>query len=154
MVLNLDLAQSLLDFAGVPAPKEMQGRSWRPLLSGQPTAWRQSWFYEYFAENQKSTPVPDITAVRTTDAKLICYRGHPQWNELFDLQADPYEMRNLYHDPAAAALKARMLREHDRLAGEVAYVVPEFVDRPPNWGQPGSLAGTSGEPAPAPPDSP
>jgi arylsulfatase A-like enzyme len=154
MVLNLDLAQSLLDLAGVPAPKEMQGRSWRPLLRGQPTAWRQSWFYEYFAENQKSTPVPDITAVRTTDAKLICYRGHPQWNELFDLQADPYEMRNLYHDPAAAALKARMLREHDRLAGEVAYVVPEFVDRPPNWGQPGSLAGTSGEPAPAPPDSP
>ena len=151
MVLNLDLAQTLLDFAGVPAPKAMQGQSWRPLLSGQPTAWRQSWFYEYFAENQKSTPVPDITAVRTTDAKLIWYRGHQQWNELFDLKADPYELRNLYDDPAAAALKTKMLREHERLTREVAYVVPDFVDRPPNWGQPGSLAGTEDEPAPAPP---
>jgi arylsulfatase A-like enzyme len=154
MVLNLDLAQTLLDFAGVPAPQEMQGRSWRPLLKGQPTAWRQSWFYEYFAENQKSSPVPDITAVRTNNAKLIHYRGHPHWNELFDLTADPYEVRNLYHDPAAADLKAKMVREHERLADEVGYVVPAFVDRPPNWGQPGSLAGEDLAPIPKKPNSP
>ena len=71
MVLNLDLAQTLLDFAGVPAPRTMQGRSWRPLLTGDRVRWRQSWFYEYFAENQKNSRVPDITAVRTADAKLI-----------------------------------------------------------------------------------
>ncbi|MEY4385099.1 MAG: hypothetical protein RLY20_382, partial [Verrucomicrobiota bacterium] len=67
MVLNLDLAQTVLDFAGVPAPKEMQGQSWRPLLTGKPESCRQSWFYEYFAENQKGTRIPDITAVRTAD---------------------------------------------------------------------------------------
>ena len=137
MVLNLDLAQTLLDFAGVPAPKEMQGRSWRPLLRGARARWRQSWFYEYFAENQKNSRVPDITAVRTADAKLIQYPGHDDWTELFDLNSDPYETRNLYQDPARASLRARLEAEHDRLADEVGYHVPEYVDRPPWWGKPG-----------------
>jgi arylsulfatase A-like enzyme len=141
MVLNLDLAPTLLDFAGIRAPGTMQGRSWRPLLTGEAVAWRQSWFYAYFTENQKNTRVPDITAVRTVDAKLIKYPGHPAWTELFDLKNDPYETRNLIDDPASAPLRVRMLAEHDRLVREVNFRVPPFVDRPPDWGQPGSLAG-------------
>jgi arylsulfatase A-like enzyme len=146
MVLNLDLAQTVLDFAGVPAPKEMQGQSWRPLLAGKPASWRQSWFYEYFAENQKGTRIPDITAVRTVDSKLIRYRGHSQWNELFDLKGDPYEIHNLYNDPASASLKRKLESEHDRLAKEFGYLVPDFVDRPPNWATPGGLAGDLANP--------
>jgi len=137
MVLNLDLAQSLLDFAGVPASKAMQGRSWRPLLTGERVRWRQSWFYEYFAENQRNSRVPDITAVRTFDAKLIKYPGHDDWTELFDLKRDPYETSNLFLDPNHAALRAKLEAEHDRLASEVGYCVPEYVDRPPWWGKPG-----------------
>lgn len=146
MVLNLDLAPSLLDFAGVKAPKEMQGQSWRTLLSGNDPSWRQSWFYEYFTENQKGTCVPDITAVRTADAKLVKYPGFPAWTELFDLKADPYEIQNRINDPAAAPLKAKLLAEHDRLSKEVGYQVPKFVDRPPHWGKPGSLAGDLSNP--------
>jgi arylsulfatase A-like enzyme len=146
VVLNLDLAPSLLDFAGVQAPGEMQGRSWRTLLTGNDPSWRQSWFYEYFAEDQKGTNVPDITAVRTADAKLIQYPGHKAWTELFDLKADPHEIHNRIDDPAAAPLKAKMLAEHDRLAKEFGYRVPEFVDRPRNWGKPGSLAGDRSQP--------
>ena len=146
MVLNLDLAPSLLDFAGVPAPKEMQGDSWRPLLTGENVPWRQSWFYEYFTENQKGTRVPDITAVRTVDAKLIKYPGFPAWTELFDLKSDPYEIHNLIDDPAAAQLKAKMLTEHERLSKEMGFRVPPFVSRPPNWGKPGSLAGDLSNP--------
>jgi len=137
MVLNLDLAQTLLDFAGVPAPKEMQGRSWRSLLTGERIRWRQSWFYEYFAENQRNSRVPDITAVRTFDAKLIQYPGHDDWTELFDLMSDPYEMVNRFKDPNYVTLRAKMEAEHDRLAGEVGYRVPDYVDRPPWWGKPG-----------------
>ena len=135
MVLNLDLAQTLLDYAGVPAPRTMQGRSWRPLLSGKTDGWRQSWFYEYFAENQKNTRVPDITAVRTSDAKLILYPGHPAWSELFDLKADPFEKTNLFADSAHAALRVRLEAEHARLERELAYCVPDFTDRPPWWGK-------------------
>jgi arylsulfatase A-like enzyme len=137
MVLNLDLAQSLLDLAGVPAPKEMQGQSWKPLLTGEPAAGRQSWFYEYFAENQKNSRVPDITAVRTADAKLSTYSGHAEWTELFDLKADPYELRNLFRDPASAALRERLVAEHAQLIQTVGYRVPEYVDRPEWWGLPG-----------------
>jgi len=137
MVLNLDLAQTLLDFAGVRAPKEMQGRSWRSLLTGERSTWRQSWFYEYFAENQKNSRVPDITAVRTADAKLIKYPGHDEWTELFDLKNDPYETHDLWLDPEHATLRARLEAEHDRLTREVGYRVPEYVDRPPWWGKPG-----------------
>lgn len=137
MVLNLDLAQSLLDLAGLPASKQMQGRSWRPLLTGRPVDARQSWFYEYFAEKQKNSRVPDITAVRTADAKLIKYAGQAEWTELFDLKADPFETRNLYGDPARAALRANLEAEYDRLAKALDYRVPDYVDRPDWWGKPG-----------------
>ena len=137
MVLNLDLAQTLLDYAGVPAPKEMQGRSWRPLLAGAAAGWRQSWFYEYFAEKQKNSRVPDIAAVRTADAKLITYAGHEAWSELFDLKADPYETRNVMGDPAYAALRGHLTAELARLRDEVGYRVPDYVDRPEWWGLPG-----------------
>jgi arylsulfatase A-like enzyme len=90
--------------------------------------------------------VPDITAVRTADAKLVKYPGHKAWTELFDLKADPYEIRNLINDPAAAALNTKMLVEHDRLASQVDFKIRDFVDRPPNWGKPGSLAGDLFEP--------
>lgn len=137
MVLNVDLAPTLLDFAGVPIPQAMQGRSWRPLLTGEAPGWRSSWFYEYFAEKQRNSRVPDITAVRTADAKLIRYPDHPEWTELFDLHADPYETRNLFREAAHAALRARLEQEHDRLAAAVEYRVPDYVDRPEWWDKPG-----------------
>ena len=147
MVLNLDLAPSLLDLAGVAAPNEMQGRSWRPLLEGRPVAWRESWFYEYFAEKQKNSRVPDITAVRTVEAKLIKYPGHDEWTELFDLKADPYEMHNLYRELGSSDLRKTLEAEHDRLAKEVGYRVPDYVDRPDWWGKPG---GPDAQPDPTP----
>ncbi|MDR2849222.1 MAG: sulfatase-like hydrolase/transferase [Verrucomicrobiota bacterium] len=137
MVLNLDLAQTILDFAGVPAPKEMQGQSWRALLDGPAAGWRKSWFYEYFAEKQKSSRVPDITAVRTDDAKLIHYTDHDEWTELFDLANDPFEIRNVYNDPAHAALRERVSAEYARLKQATDYRIPDYVDRPEWWGLPG-----------------
>ena len=65
---------------------------------------------------------------------------------LFDLKADPYEINNLIDDPAAAQLKAKMLAEHARLSKGIGFHVPDFVDRPPNWGKPGSLAGDLSKP--------
>jgi hypothetical protein len=78
-----------------------------------------------------------MTAVRTASAKLIRYPGHDDWTELFDLKSDPYETSNLFNDPNYATLRAKMEAEHDRLASEVGYRVPDYVDRPPWWGKPG-----------------
>jgi len=134
MVLNLDLAPTILDFAGVPIPADMQGQSWRPLAEGKEIPWRKAWLYEYFAERQRNSRVPDIVAVRTDSAKLITYPGHDDWTELFDLTKDPYETKNLYHEPSAANLRAELEAELSRLRQTLGYRVPEYVDRPDWWG--------------------
>lgn len=129
MVLNLDLAPTILDLAGVRVPSEMQGRSWRPLLQGQTNDWRKAFFYEYFYENNYA--IPTILAVRSETAKLVTYPGHDDWTELFDLKADPHEMHNLVSDPAHRDLLMRMQAEFDRQAKAVEFRVPPYADMPP-----------------------
>ena len=123
MVLNLDLAPTFLDLAGVPVPRKMQGRSWAPLVMRKPEGWRTAFFYEYFLE--KAYPgTPNVFAVRTDTAKLIKYPGREDWTELFDLKADPFEMKNLAADPVHAVLLTQMLAEYDRQEKAVAYRTP------------------------------
>ncbi|MBA4062445.1 MAG: hypothetical protein C0501_01825 [Isosphaera sp.] len=143
LVLNVDLAPTLLDLAGVPVPKEMHGKSWRPLLAKDPPRgpFRASFFYEYFREDgpKKGAPAatpggyntPTTTAVRTAAHKLIRYRDRPEWTELFDLAADPYETKNRFAAPALAEVRAALEKEHDRLAKELGYAVPAGVPAEP-----------------------
>jgi len=129
IALNLDLAPTLLDLAGVEIPKTMQGRSWKPLLNGNAAAtanWRTAFFYEYFFE--RNFNIPTVLAVRTDTTKLIKYPGHDDWTELFDLAADPYEIKNLVSDPASKALLAKMQAEFDQQAKAVDFKIPEFAD--------------------------
>jgi len=100
LVLNLDIAPTILDIAGAEPGDVMQGASLQPLLSGQPVPWRQAFLYEYWQENEswKSPRIPrtpSILAVRTPTHKLVTYPDFPNWTQLFDLEADPYEIRNL-----------------------------------------------------------
>lgn len=142
MALNIDLAPTLLDLAGVAVPREIQGRSWLPLLAGKNKEWRQSFLAEYFLENRFAT-TPTIVAVRTTNAKLIKYPGHEEWTELFDLAADPYETKNLISDPAHKDLLGQMTAEFDRQAQAMDYRVPDYADKP---GKPGVLPGKAKQP--------
>jgi arylsulfatase A-like enzyme len=123
LALNIDLAPTLLDFAGVRVPKEMQGRSWRPLLEGKKVKWREAFLYEYFYE--RNYAVPTTLAVRTESAKLIRYPGHDDWTELYDLRADPYETKNLVNDPAHRKLLKQMQAEDDRQTKAVKFRVPD-----------------------------
>ena len=106
MILNIDLAPTFLELAGVEVPKAMQGRSWKPLLEGSAPDWRKEFYYEYFAEKEFGSP--HVRAIRTEQAKLIKYPNHDEWTELFDLAADPYETKNLIVDPAHAELKLKL----------------------------------------------
>jgi len=129
MVLNLDLAPSWLDLAGLPSNPGMQGRSWRPLAEARPVAWRSAFLAQYFRENAFPT-TPTTVAVRTPTAKLIRYPGHDEWTELFNLADDPYETRNLARDPAHAGLFARMNADFDRETTAVGYLIPDYADKP------------------------
>jgi arylsulfatase A-like enzyme len=129
MVLNIDLAPTFLELAGVAVPREMQGKSWVPLLTGKKTDWRQSFLAEYFYE-QNFVGTPTLVALRATDAKLIKYPGHEEWTELFDLAKDPYEIKNLAGNPAHKDLLARMNAEFEKQAKATSYAVPENADKP------------------------
>jgi arylsulfatase A-like enzyme len=129
MVLNIDYAPTILDLAGVKMPDSIQGRSWTPLLDGKTDGWRESFFYEYFYENRFKTPT--ITALRTPTTKLIAYPGHEDWTELYDLKADPYELKNLIGDPAHADLETSMREQYDREAKRVGFNIPPYADVAP-----------------------
>jgi N-acetylglucosamine-6-sulfatase len=101
MVLNIDLAPTLLDVAGLRSLESMDGESFAPILMDQNTRGREAWLYEYFMDYPYA--VPETRAVRTERHKYIEYEGE-RGPELFDLVADPREMKNLYGTPEGRAL--------------------------------------------------
>jgi arylsulfatase A-like enzyme len=140
LVMNLDLAETFLQVAGVPVPGEMQGRSLLPLLRGDtPADWRDAIYYQYF-EYPGWHSVRRQYGVRTQRHKLIHYYETGEW-ELFDLARDPDELRSVYGSPAYAAVTAQLERRLAELRRQ--YAVPEHdpvpylpSDVPPEWRRP------------------
>jgi N-acetylglucosamine-6-sulfatase len=119
LVLNLDLAPSILDICGAAPLPGIDGRSWKPLLAGQADDWRRSWLYEYNYEREFPY-TPNVRGVRTDAWKYIRYPhgdGSPDRHkaELYNLRDDPLETRNLIDDPRAAEKLAELQAELDRL---------------------------------------
>ena len=128
MALNVDVAPTMLDFAGVPIPKAMQGRSLRPLIEQKTVAsWDRSFLYEQFF--QKNTLWPTMVGVRTDNSKLVDYPRHPEWTEVFNLDSDPYEVVNLAGKSGTKTLQDRLESELVRLRDTVSYIVPGNSDR-------------------------
>lgn len=102
MALNVDLAPTMLDLAGLPVPAAMQGRSLKPVLEGHtPADWRTEYFYEHHSVKDR---IPPSEAVRTLRWKYIRWmEPNPLVEELYDLESDPLEERNLIADPMHAA---------------------------------------------------
>ena len=149
MVSNLDFAPLFTDLAGLPTPKEFQGRSFRPLLQGRtPSDWRQELYYRYWM-NRGDHNVAAHYGIRTLTHKLVYYYydgfnqpgtthgpencpsllgREPEW-ELFDLEKDPREMNNVANDPAYAAIRRQLTDELHRLQaeyGDKPYVKDEY----------------------------
>lgn len=95
-VLNLDLAPTLLDLAGLPIPEEMQGRSFAPMMRGRNQPVRTEVFCEHLWDNPQ---IPQTECLRTGGWKYIRYLKHPEYEELYNLTDDPNESRNLAFDP-------------------------------------------------------
>jgi arylsulfatase A-like enzyme len=133
-IANIDFAPTMLDLAGVPVPDAMQGRSLRPLLERRaPPDWRTSVYYTYFENSwtlagkgrealsdptfQYFTPhrVSPHRGVRTGRYKLIEYYSEDNYWELFDLEKDPHEVRNVYGEAAYAKVTGEMKAELQKL---------------------------------------
>jgi arylsulfatase A-like enzyme len=109
-VMNLDIAPTLLDLAGIQIPDDMQGVSMKKLLTtGKDEDWRKEIYYHYYEKSFGLTP---HYGIRTKRYKLLHFYGAIDSWELYDLQKDAHEMKNLYGDKKYAKLvgelKARM----------------------------------------------
>jgi arylsulfatase A-like enzyme len=139
LVLNLDFAQTILDVAGVTVPEQMQGRSFKPLLQGKSVAdWRDSMYYHFYDNGHFR--IPSHLGVRTGRYKLICFYGDGKnegnlqvrddifW-ELYDIQVDPQETKNLYHDPDYSSIVKDLKKELARLQRQYGDTEAPQVDQ-------------------------
>lgn len=122
MTLNVDVAPTLLELAGVPVPGWMHGRSMVPILTRHANApWRDAFLYEYY-EYPAEHCVRKHRGIRTARWKLMHFWEHPEEWELYDLASDPDEVNNLAgrrdHARIVRELRARMETLRDELGDE------------------------------------
>lgn len=150
-ITNVDFAATFLDVCGMDADAALptsQGRSFRALLRGEEvTDWPDAVYYRYWEHEDPVHHAPAHYGIRTRTHKLIRYYGagldvpgasdrtsEPEW-ELYDLLADPAEVRNVAADPAYAQIRAELetkLAEYQRHYGDEPYLGPETPH--PAWG--------------------
>jgi N-acetylglucosamine-6-sulfatase len=114
LVLNIDLAPTFLEVAGVAVPNSVQGRSLLPLFENPKATWRNSFLTEYFQENAFPR-TPSWQAVRTDRWKYIQYQGLSGMDELYDLRADSHEMKNLVNERTGKSALKQMQAELEKL---------------------------------------
>ncbi len=114
MALNIDVAPTVLDLAGITIPSTMQGRSLVPLLRGeQPEDWRTDFFVEHLMEHKQIVKHEGVRGHRYKYARY--FELDPVYEELYDLDADPLETQNLATDPAHAEILASLRLRCDEL---------------------------------------
>ncbi len=116
-VLTIDIAPSVLELCNAEPLADIQGRSWKKLVTSGDDAWRKSWLYEYNYEKQFPY-TPNVRAVRTDQWKYIRYphgdgAGDRHLDEMYDLKSDPGELKNLSRDPALASKRRELIAELD-----------------------------------------
>jgi arylsulfatase A-like enzyme len=140
LVLNLDIAPTMLDLLGIPADAQMQGKSLMPIMEGRKMdGWRTDWLYEYY-EYPGWENVKPCRGIRTERYKLIHFFLSPEEFELYDLQVDPDEEHNLYGHPQYADLARKLRARLDELRTQTAdhyeYRPSGLPLRPPHEDEP------------------
>jgi len=112
LVLNVDIAPTLLDLAGVSIPQEIQGKSLVPNIRGSMDHSRKEILTEHLWDHPE---IPLTEAVRTEQWKYIRYPQHPEFEELYDLQSDSIEKNNLVFDKRHNEILANLRKICDQL---------------------------------------
>ena len=119
MALNVDIAPTILKLAGLEVPQKMQGRSLIPRVKGEQPEWRTDFLCEHFFQTAEIR-IPPSEGVRTERWKYIRYfEQQPVYEELYDLEHDRLETRNLIDDPQYAQQRDQLRKRCDELIQEV-----------------------------------
>lgn len=113
IALNVDIAPTMLDYAGIPTPLEMQGHSLRPLAEGKKIDWRKEFFYDHLLSSPR-VYIPKSEGLVGQEYKYMRYYKHDDpadffYEELFNTTIDPYETDNLANRPDKAEIKMEMI---------------------------------------------
>jgi arylsulfatase A-like enzyme len=108
MILNIDIAPTILELAGISSPASYQGKSIVPLLDGNETGWRKAFFTEHLYDLEF---IPKSEGVRTESWKYFRYIDHPEHEELYHLEKDPHEIYNLIHQETLADTVDRLRKK-------------------------------------------
>ena len=123
LVQTIDIVPTVLGMAGVADTAARQGTSLAPLLQGKSAPWRSSVLIEYYSDKVFPRMVTmGYQAVRTERYKYIHYTALSGMDELYDVVADPYEMRNLMGTAAGKAALPAVQTELERLQKASGYV--------------------------------
>jgi N-acetylglucosamine-6-sulfatase len=107
VVAGIDIMPTVLATAGAAVPKGLDGMNWLPLLQGKAAEWRKELLYEYYWE-RNFPQTPTMHSLRGDRYKFIRYQGIWDTDELYDMQEDPLESRNLIADPRVADVVKQM----------------------------------------------
>lgn len=129
VVANIDVGPTILNAAGVPRPTSMDGASFLDVAQGRKAPWRDTLLYEYFWE-RNFPQTPTIHALRGDRYKYIRYQGIWDTDELYDLQSDPLETRNLIAEPELRNVVQEMNRKlFATLDSTKGLYIPLYPDR-------------------------
>ena len=115
--LNVDLAPTILDYAGLPIPNSMQGKSLQPLAEGKKPEWRNEFYYDHLFETVGTKVyIPKSEGLVTLRYKYARYftGNNPNeffYEELFDAKTDPLEINNLATKSEMVALKNELIQK-------------------------------------------
>lgn len=115
LALNIDIAPTILDMAGIPIPPEMDGKSLYQKLKGNKAPLRSDFFMEHVGVIEvKDTPIPDSRGIRTNEWKYICYLNtNPQVEEIYNIKKDPFEIHNLINDKSYVKISDQLRERYD-----------------------------------------
>ena len=114
MALNVDLAATMLEMAGVNVPAHHTGHSLAGLIEGrQPNKWRQDFFCEHLMNNKAIPKWEGVRAQRYVYARY--FQQKPVYEFLHDLKTDPDQLKNLASDPGSADVLKTMRKRCDQL---------------------------------------
>jgi arylsulfatase A-like enzyme len=125
MVLNLDFCPTILEFAEVTIPEDVQGESLRPMLRGEELKkWRQSMYYHYYEYPHGWHDVKKHYGIRTERYKLIHFYDDIDAWELYDLEIDPLEIDNIYGRAESSDIRISLKKELEDLQKQYGDINP------------------------------
>ncbi len=125
LVLNVDIAPTILDYAGIPAPASMQGKSMRPFTEGMMAPLRKEFYYEHQYDTEGSKVyLPKSEGLVQLRYKYMRYFNGKDpdnffYEELYDQLLDPFEVHNLSNSAGEAEMKEQMVKSMKRLRSEL-----------------------------------